>query len=238
MARLVFPAPVLPGKQASSVADAMRNRLPEYEESRRQKGIVVERAYEMATPMGSFAIGYIETEGTSTQDAMMAMGVSQLPIDVAFRAALLDVHGMDMSQPPPGPPPEVLGDWRDPDVKDRRRGLAFLAPVMPGATDFGRSFAHQAWHERVDEHTASRRALGVTQETVCLNATPMGDIICVYLEGDDPVEGNRRFAESRSEYDTWFKQQCRSIFPPEIDFDEPLPPIGTIWDFTRDRVVA
>lgn len=83
---------------------------------------------------------------------------------------------------------------------------------------------------RRDELTASRRRQGVTRELVTLNHTPMGDFICVYVEGDDPVEGNRRFAESRDEFDVWFKDSCKEIFPPEVDFNEPVPPVTQLFD--------
>ena len=63
-----------------------------------------------------------------------------------------------------------------------------------------------------------------------LNHTPMGDIVCVYIEGDDPVEGNRRFAASRSDFDVWMKTRARDIFPPQIDFNEPVPPVAMIFD--------
>jgi len=50
-----------------------------------------------------------------------------------------------------------------------------------------------------------------------LRSTPNGDLVCVYVEGSDPVEANRRFAESRSPHDTWFKEQCLTFFAPGID---------------------
>src|SRR4051812_42078201 len=33
------------------------------------------------------------------------------PFDVWFRAVLADVYGLDLTQPPPGPPPKQLLDW-------------------------------------------------------------------------------------------------------------------------------
>ena len=83
---------------------------------------------------------------------------------------------------------------------------------------------------RRDSVCSSRRQLGITRESVMLNHTPMGDVICVYLEGDDPAAGNVRFAASRSDYDTWFKDQCAEIFVPEIDFNQPVPPVTEIFD--------
>jgi hypothetical protein len=79
--------------------------------------------------------------------------------------------------------------------------------------------------------TASRRAIGQNREVVCVNHTPAGEIICVYLEGRDPAAANRAFAASKSAYDTWFKVECRKIFMDGIDFDQPVPPIEQIWDW-------
>ena len=87
---------------------------------------------------------------------------------------------------------------------------------------------------------ALTRKAGLTPEThefVFLNHTPMGDVLCVYFEGDDPVESNRRLAASRSDYDVWFKERCKEIFPPEIDVNQPLPPITQIFD-SQEILVA
>jgi hypothetical protein len=236
MGKIAFAVPVLPGKDAKSVSEIFRNRGDEYSESRKRQGVTMERAFEQVTPMGTFVVAYLESDGP-TDEAMAKLGSSDLPIDREFTAALKDVHGMDVTAPPPGDPPEILGDFVDHGASDRKRGFAFSAPVMPGAEDRGREFAREAFETRRDEHAASRRALGVTQETVVLNHTPMGDIICVYIEGDDPDGGNRRFAESRSEYDVWFKEQLKGIFPPQIDFNEPVPGVTQIFD-SQEALVA
>lgn len=221
--------PVLPGKDARTLAAMLKDRPGEYAESRRRAGIQLERAYEQETPMGTFLISYIETERPFPELAA-GMAQSDLAIDRDFVAAVKDVHGVDITQPPPGPPPEVVGDWEDDAVTVRKRGLAFCAPLMPGQTDTAREFVKEAFHGRRDEFTASRRTWGSTRETVVLNATPNGDIAAVYIEADDPVEANRRFAASQSPFDVWFKEQCARVFPPDVDFNKPLPPISQIFD--------
>jgi hypothetical protein len=236
MAKTAFAVPVLPGKDAKSVAAIFDGRQDEYAESRRRHGIQIERVYEQPTPMGTFAVAYLESTG-DIADTMGKLASSDLPIDREFVSALKDVHGFDPSAAPPGEPPEILGDWRDETVSDRKTGFAFCVPVRPGAEDKGRAFAKEAFEARRDEHRASRRALGLIQETVVLNHTPQGDVICVYLEGDDPVEANRRFAESRSDYDAWFKDQLTEIFPPEIDLNVPIPPVTQIFD-SQEALVA
>lgn len=224
---LVFP--VLPGKDARIPGEAFKERSQEYRESRERLGIHLERAYEMQTPMGSFVIACIESDH-GFGETLAAMASSTLEIDRFFLEQVKDIHGVDVTQPPRSDPPELLADWVDDATSARKRGLAFCAPVMPGAEDRGRAFAKEAWGTRVDELAESRRALGITRELVMLNHTPNGDVVAVYLEGDDPADGNRRFAESQSEFDVWFKEQCKTVFPPEIDFNVPLPPIVELFD--------
>ena len=236
MEKVVGVFPVLPGKDARDVSKILQGRDAEYAESRRRQGVHMERAYEQETPMGTFLVAYIESD-TPFGEANAGFAKSELPIDREFLRAIQEVHGFDATQPPPFDPPEVLGDWGDPDVTERKRGFAFCAPVMPGAEDKGRAFAKEAFENRRSEHTASRRALGVTRETVVLNHGPQGDVVGVYIEGDDPVEGNRRFAASRSDYDVWFKDQLKGIFPPQIDFNQPVPGVTQIFD-SQDALVA
>ena len=232
MAKSATAAPVLPGQDPRSVVEMFRSRMDEYRESRLRAGITMERVYEMQTPMGPFVIAYVEAEGDANE-AMRSIVESDLPIDRDFRAALKRVHGIDFSQAPAGPPPEVVGDWVDPEVTTRKTGLAFVAPLIPGRTDAGREIAHEAFVTRRAELTESRRALGQNVEVVVVNSTPMGDVTCVYIEGDDPVEGNRGFAASTRPYDVWFRQQLTTIYPPDVDFSQPLPPIVQIWDWHR-----
>jgi len=232
MNKVVGVWPVLPGKDARTPAEILTRRPDEWRESRKRQGIHMERAYEQPTPMGTFVIGYIESEKSFAETNALLAG-SELQIDRDFLSEIASVHGFDATQPPPFDPPELLGDWVDENVTERKRGLAFCAPVMPGAEDTGRAFAKEAYERRRDEFAASRRALGVTHETIVLNHGPQGDVIAVYIEGDDPVEGNRRFAASRSDYDVWFKEQCTHVFPPQIDFNQPVPPVTEIFDSER-----
>ena len=227
--KLVALFPVLRGQDSRSVAAILKARPDEYSEARRRQGIHMERVYEQATPMGTFVIAYLESDRPFAETTA-AMNRSDLSIDADFIRAIKEVHGFDATQPPPGEPPELLADWVDETVTTRKRGHAFCAPVMPGATERGRAFAREAYETRRDELTASRRAQGGSREVVTLNHLPMGDVICVYIEGDDPIEGNKQFAASRSDFDVWFKERCREIFPPEVDFNQPLPAIEEIFD--------
>lgn len=232
MERTVMAFPVKPGataEQVDSVSAMFRSRPEEYRESRRRTGVTLERAYHQPTPMGDFVVVYLETEG-SAAEAMGKGAASELSIDQDFVRLVNEVHGIDVTAPPAGPPPETVGVWTDPDATTRGRGLAFCAPLMPGVEDAGRAFAREAFETRRDEMTASRRAFDETVEVVTLQETPHGSIICVYLEGADPAGSNRSFAASDAPFDVWFRGQLSTLFPPQIDFSQPVPPVQELFD--------
>lgn len=224
-----FGVPVLPGQDGRSPARIFHEDPEGWRASRRQMGVTMERVYLMPTPMGDFVIAYLEGD-KDFGEANQILATSQLDADVKFRDALKQVHGFDFAAAAGAPAPELVADWTKPGVSERKPGWAFIAPLKPGATEAARAFANEAWKTRAADFAASREKLGNTRETVILNQTPQGDMVVVYVEGDDPAESNRRFAASHEAFDVWFKDECRKIFPEFIDFNEPLPPIETIWD--------
>ncbi|MDP9325423.1 MAG: hypothetical protein M3O87_02675 [Candidatus Dormibacteraeota bacterium] len=234
MAKTCVAFPVLPGKEdmaAKELPDYSRAHMDEYAESRGRAGITLERVYGMHTPMGYFNILYSEGAGGFVE-SILALTTSDLDFDKYSFGKIQEITGIDFTQPPPGPPPELVGEWWDPTVTERRPGLAFCVPVMPGKSEAARAFAREAFVNRVAEHAESRRALGINGEVVFLQPTPMGDLVCAYLEGNDPVAGNRKFAASQSPYDRWFKDQLAEVFPPDISFDEPVPPVEQLFEWS------
>jgi hypothetical protein len=78
--------------------------------------------------------------------------------------------------------------------------------------------------------TTSRRDLGENIEVVTLTYAPHGPVAGIYLEGDDPFDANRTFATSTEPFDVAFRQELSSLFPPAIDFNQPVPGITEIFD--------
>jgi hypothetical protein len=191
----------------------------------------MERGFEQVTPMGTFMVAYVESD-RPFGDTAVDVSQSDLEAELALAAGMKEITGFDASQP--GETPELLADWVDGAVTDRRTGLAFFLPIRPDAAEAGRGFAKEAYVARRDELAASRRQLGIVQETLTLNHTPIGDVVCVYIEGDDPVDANRRFAESRSDFDVWFKDQAALIVVPEVDLYRPVPSVTPISDERYD----
>jgi hypothetical protein len=230
MSRTALVFPVVPGKDAREIADKLKARPREYEQSRKAMGITMERAYLQHTPMGDYVVAYLEADG-DLLDGMRRMASSGLDIDRYFVRAVKEIHGVDMTQPMPGPAPETVAAWIDPTAKSRGRGMAFCAPLTPGETDRARAFVADAYHR--DEFTASRRRLNVSEELITLHSMPQGDVAAIYIEGDDPVKGNEGFAASQEPFDLWFKEQLTRIFPSAIDFSKPVEGVEEIFDSTK-----
>lgn len=230
MPRIALPFPTMPGKTEAdvrSIAELLKADPEGWAESRRRGGCTLERAYMQQTPMGIFVVAYLETAGP-IELALGSPGQSDLPIDRAFTAAAREIHGVDLTQPPAGPPPEVVGDWVDPDVTVRKRGMAFCAPMNPGMEDRGRAWAARTYTS--PEFAANRRALGLSRELITVVQTPQGPICAVYVEGDDPVAANRSHAASTDPFDTAFKAELAVLFPPFVDFNQPVPGVTEIFD--------
>jgi hypothetical protein len=232
MFRYALPFPTAPGKtedDIKSIAAYFKANPSGYAESRKRLGITLERAYLQPSPMGNVVVSYVESDKPFAEVAR-GMATSDLEADRTFVSMVANIHGIDMRQPPAGPPPETIGEWVDPRVTARKAGLGFMAPLLPGKSDAGRAFLREAIVRRAAEFAESRRSWGQNAEIVTLNPTPMGDMICVYLEGNDPVQGNRDFAASSRPFDLWFKSQLKVLFPPQVDFDKPVPAITQIFD--------
>jgi hypothetical protein len=74
---------------------------------------------------------------------------------------------------------------------------------------------------RMGEFVGSRQRLGVTRERGWVQSTPAGDVFLLMLEGQDPVDSNRRFAASQEPFDVWFKDRFGTLM--NADFNQPIP---------------
>lgn len=113
MASLAMAFPILPGKTEQwqhFCQEMVGPRYSEYQASRKRLGLTREVAYLQHTPQGDLAIIYVEAP--SVPAVFGGLGASQEPFDVWFREQALEIHGVDLSQPPAGPLPEAIVDWR------------------------------------------------------------------------------------------------------------------------------
>lgn len=87
---------------------------------------------------------------------------------------------------------------------------AFAAPILPGKTDEWRRFISELNGARKQEFDESRRRYGIHERTF-FQTTPQGDFAVVTVEGDNAMEGFRRFAESGDPFSQWFSQKVKEF---------------------------
>ena len=101
--------PILPDKleawrQHNNQVNGPRRR--EFEDMLKRHGLTKWLVWRQQMPNGSLLIGYQET--TSEEGGMRNMAASNHPFYVWFKEQVKEFTGLDLSQPPPGPPPELV----------------------------------------------------------------------------------------------------------------------------------
>ena len=224
--RVVLPYPVVPGQDPEKIAKRFKAEPDAYREDRAASGVVLERAYLQHTEMGDFVVAYIESE-KSFMETMGAVANPTTEIGRWFVEQVKEVHGIDVTQPPEQLP-ELIAQWTDESATQRGQGFAFCAPVLPDQLDYGREWAKRTFSS--EGMTRTRRELGERLEIVWIAHTQQGPISAIYLEGSDPDRANREFSRSADPFNVEFRENLSRIYPPFIDFSEPVSGVTEIFD--------
>lgn len=88
--------------------------------------------------------------------------------------------------------------------------VAMAVPVAPGKTEAWNTFMEELQSKYRQQFIDSRKKLGVRERTF-LQSTPMGDLVLVTLEGEDPVNAFRQFAKGEDEFTKWFVASVNNI---------------------------
>ena len=72
--------------------------------------------------------------------------------------------------------------------------------------------------------------MGVVKETWALQQGPQGDLLVVYMAGEDLAKAFAGFAASRDAFDAWQKQQIKEATGADLD----TPPPGPISEVLAD----
>jgi hypothetical protein len=98
--------------------------------------------------------------------------------------------------------------------------LAMVFPIPAGKTDRWKKFTSELKGARRADFAASRKRLGVRERTF-LQKTPMGDLVVVTLEGEDPAGAFQKMIASTDEFTKWFLAEASAIHG--IDLTKPPP---------------
>jgi hypothetical protein len=88
--------------------------------------------------------------------------------------------------------------------------MAVAFPILPGKTAEWHTWMEELKGPRHEEFVASRQRAGVHERTF-LQATPMGDLVIVTLEGDDPERSFGEMMSATDAFTTWFLEQAQAI---------------------------
>src|SRR3954471_15102729 len=102
--------------------------------------------------------------------------------------------------------------------------VAFALPILPGQEDVVRSMGEEVSGsgEFRKAYEESRKRLGISEEKVWVQRTPIGQAVIVYWETEDPQRTLREIADSQDEFDKRFKQLIESAAP-AVDFTKESP---------------
>jgi hypothetical protein len=115
--------------------------------------------------------------------------------------------------------------------------MAVAFPILPGKTDEWRTWMQELNGVRRDDFVASRRAAGVHERTF-LQSTPMGDLVIVTLEGDDPGHAFGKMMSADDAFTTWFIERAQAIHGVDLALRPTAAPSELVVDTDRVGVAV
>jgi hypothetical protein len=100
--------------------------------------------------------------------------------------------------------------------------MAVAFPIAPGKTEDWKRFIAELNGPRRADFVASRKGIGARERTF-LQPTPMGDLVVVTLEGDDPAQSFGKFVSSKDPFTMWFLEQVKAVHG--VDLTQPEGPM-------------
>jgi hypothetical protein len=112
---------------------------------------------------------------------------------------------------------------------------AVVFPILPGKTEEWRKFMAEINGPRHAEFAASRERAGAREQTF-LQPTPMGDMVIVTIEAENPGKSFGQIVSAKDAFTLWFLEQVKAIHG--VDLSVPMPsPSSQVVD-SRSLVAA
>ena len=112
---------------------------------------------------------------------------------------------------------------------------AVVFPILPGKTEEWRKFMAEINGPRHAEFAASRERVGAREQTF-LQPTPMGDMVIVTIEAEDPGKAFGQIVSAKDAFTLWFLAQVKAIHG--VDLSVPMPPPSSQVIDSRSLVAA
>ncbi len=99
--------------------------------------------------------------------------------------------------------------------------VCVVVPILPNKTNAARDFMRELETKRKAEFDRSERRIGITKEVWFLAEAPSNDQLVAYMESEDFGRALGLFAQSRDEFDLWFKRRLAEATG--LDLNNPPP---------------
>ena len=100
--------------------------------------------------------------------------------------------------------------------------LAMAVPIVKGKEDMFKKFIDELNGRWAEEFKESRKHLNVHERTYH-QKTPMGEMIVVTLEGDNPEYALSQFSKGNDDFTRWFVQQVNEIHGIDLNNTDQIP---------------
>ncbi len=111
--------------------------------------------------------------------------------------------------------------------------FAMAVPILPGKTAQFRKFGEELNTTYFEGLNESRKKLNV-RERAFYQKTPMGDLVIVTVEGENPEEAFKKFGEGNDAFTKWFAKEVKEIH----GIDLTSPPKGDLPELVIDSQYA
>jgi hypothetical protein len=104
--------PIVPEKLESWkewINEISTTKIDEFNDFNSRMNLSGHKVWLAQTPGGPMAV--VSHEGPGGDEMMQKLAASDHPFDQWFMERVSEFHGMDFSQPPPGPMPEQMINW-------------------------------------------------------------------------------------------------------------------------------
>lgn len=202
----------------TALADLIGPNYDQYEASRARFGLTQQTTVSQETPMGNFALIYME--GADLGETSKQMATSPDAWDVDWRQMTSGLHGADFNDEQALSFASKLvlntGDLDDEAKKSTTPFLFFMPLAQPSAGALLNELESLS-PEKLEQHRNARSNIGVLEEKIFLQETAVGPGLVIYWESLDPAASLDQLLSSEESYDIWLQENFASYHALPID---------------------
>lgn len=230
---MVLPVPVKQPKAAFAAETGwMAHRMADFEASRANAGVAVERVSLLETSIGVITISYLEGNASYRE---VAKTIRETPTvfdqDMMTRGKVL--HGLSEEEQKQKRKPLVTSVLYRSVGEKRQPWHSFAAAIVPGAENRWADFCAALGGPRREEFEKFNQRNGLSVVCGGRYDGAQGTVACYYLEGSDELGTLPAAAAQPGQFETWFVDEFKAVHGADICRGLPFPAMGKPWDWVK-----